>query len=753
MGGSCSRRSVLAGSFLIILPFLLSIGCSENGDPVPLSPAIDLSGVWAGSWTGADPVLGPVSGTWESDLSQQGYRVRSSFRLDGDVDCPDGNLAGSVGVNNIVSGSLNRPPCPGNEWVLTGVSLSERSATGAWTQPGTGAQGTFTGMQIAKPGGPRISFVSPPAGLPGAIVTIAGSGFSSIAADNRLQFNSTPAAAFLSVLTSRLVTTVPAGLATGPLALLTPGGEAFSPFPFSIVVASPLPAQSSSIPLVYFCGPAGIAFNPTGRKAYVACRNNSSVSMINTATKTLFFSPKYLTGPAESLVVHPAGRHLYVTSGYNGITVLDATNLNTIETLPGIAGGGAFQNPQGIAITPDGRTLLFSDNALGGAVTVMDLATKATLAAISDPNAVPLGIAVNPDGAHAYLAFAGTDEIKVLDLATMSVVDSVPSAPHPSGIIVTPDGKKVYVSCTGGDSVSVFTAGVSLASWSTITGFSSPLGIAVSPDGSQVFVANSSNDTVAYIDTATDTVLGSFTTGPGSMPTGIAVSPDGMRAYVSHFSTAFSDVGEIGGPLTLVIMKTGSGSGTVSSLPDGIYCGTTCQARYLLNSVVNLTATAGSGSVFDGWSGSCSGLAASTTVTMNSSMVCFANFRSTYDYSGGGGGGSSSGCFIATAAFGSDMAPEVQTLRDFRDRHLLTNPAGRALVRLYYRFSPPLAGQIREREALRAATRAALLPVIAAVRHPVAGALVILFLGAAACHALRTRRRRMASLRRADEGS
>ncbi len=79
----------------------------------------------------------------------------------------------------------------------------------------------------------------------------------------------------------------------------------------------------------------------------------------------------------------------------------------------------------------------------------------------------------------------------------------------------------------------------------------------------------------------------------------------------------------------------------------------------------------------------------------------------------GGGGGGGSGCFIATAAYGSPLAPQVQLLRDFRDRQLLPYPVGQALVRLYYRLSPPLADIIAGSDTLRAIVRVGLVPILA----------------------------------------
>jgi hypothetical protein len=92
-----------------------------------------------------------------------------------------------------------------------------------------------------------------------------------------------------------------------------------------------------------------------------------------------------------------------------------------------------------------------------------------------------------------------------------------------------------------------------------------------------------------------------------------------------------------------------------------------------------------------------------------------------YAASPGGDAGSSSGggCFIATAAFGSPMAPEVALLRAFRDSWLLTNSPGRTLVEFYYWISPPIAAFISRDENRKQIARIVLTPLIYGAKHPV----------------------------------
>ncbi|MEA1948906.1 MAG: CFI-box-CTERM domain-containing protein [Thermodesulfobacteriota bacterium] len=76
---------------------------------------------------------------------------------------------------------------------------------------------------------------------------------------------------------------------------------------------------------------------------------------------------------------------------------------------------------------------------------------------------------------------------------------------------------------------------------------------------------------------------------------------------------------------------------------------------------------------------------------------------------GVGGGG---GCFIATAAYGSSMVSQVKILCKFRDRVLTRNAAGRAFIKLYYTFSPPIAEFISKHNTLRTLVRFSLLPLV-----------------------------------------
>ena len=75
----------------------------------------------------------------------------------------------------------------------------------------------------------------------------------------------------------------------------------------------------------------------------------------------------------------------------------------------------------------------------------------------------------------------------------------------------------------------------------------------------------------------------------------------------------------------LSVQLAGLGSGTVTSSPAGINCGSTCAASFTSSTSVALTAAPGAGSTFAGWSGDCSGTGM-CQVTMSQARAVTATF-------------------------------------------------------------------------------------------------------------------------------
>lgn len=73
-------------------------------------------------------------------------------------------------------------------------------------------------------------------------------------------------------------------------------------------------------------------------------------------------------------------------------------------------------------------------------------------------------------------------------------------------------------------------------------------------------------------------------------------------------------------------------------------------------------------------------------------------------------------CFIATAAYGSSLAPQLTVFRNFRDNFMIRNMVGKLLVQTYYTVSPPLADFISRHRHLRWITRSLLNRIIEPVK-------------------------------------
>jgi hypothetical protein len=106
--------------------------------------------------------------------------------------------------------------------------------------------------------------------------------------------------------------------------------------------------------------------------------------------------------------------------------------------------------------------------------------------------------------------------------------------------------------------------------------------------------------------------------------------------------------------------KAGSGGGNVDSADRRISCGNKCVAPYAAGSMTTLTAKANSGSTFAGWSGACTGTAATCSVTVIGAKTATATFNTATGGGsggggtvGGGGGGTATGPFALAVSLGN----------------------------------------------------------------------------------------------------
>jgi hypothetical protein len=159
---------------------------------------------------------------------------------------------------------------------------------------------------------------------------------------------------------------------------------------------------------------------------------------------------------------------------------------------------------------------------------------------------------------------------------------------------------------------------------------------------------------------------------------------------------------------TLTISSTMGGS--VTTPGEGTF-------PYGAGTSISLVASPDFGYEFVSWTGG--GIthpdSAATTITMNGDYSIKANFDfeeiTTSDSTGGSSGPLA--CFIATAAYGTNTAEQIDVLREFRDAVLLESAAGSQFVALYYQLSPPIADFIAGNELLRTLVREFLVdPVV-----------------------------------------
>jgi YVTN family beta-propeller protein len=320
--------------------------------------------------------------------------------------------------------------------------------------------------------------------------------------------------------------------------------------------------------------------------ALVANEDSGSVAMIDTATNTVTTTIPIGSGTNPSalpsaIAVTPDGTRAYVTNlNPDNVSVIDTARRTVIAKMPvGVL-------PSGVAVTPDGR-LAYVTNACGagpacsypGTVSVVDTATNQVVGNIQ-VGSFPRGLAITPDGKQVYVANSDSgfpSDVSVItteDNRVVATIDAIVTSPV--GIAITPNGAFAYVTAVFAEtgipqgSILVIDTHIHALVATIPLADRSPEGIAVTPNGAFVYVADSYHGDVLVIDTGSNTITTTISAGPlGSGTTGVAITPDGAFVYVtSRYQDTVTVIDTSTNTITQTIPVAGGPAGiAIASVP------------------------------------------------------------------------------------------------------------------------------------------------------------------------------------------
>jgi PQQ-dependent catabolism-associated beta-propeller protein len=142
----------------------------------------------------------------------------------------------------------------------------------------------------------------------------------------------------------------------------------------------------------------------------------------------------------------------------------------------------------------------------------------------------PRDMQFNRDRTMLYVACGDDDVIDVIDLATLEVVDSIPTGPSPEVFAFSPDETQIYVSNEEDSVMEVIDVATRTVTARVPTG-AEPEGVINSVDGKTVFVTSEVADMVHVVDAATARVTKNIIV--GTRPRRFVVTPDGAELWVT----------------------------------------------------------------------------------------------------------------------------------------------------------------------------------------------------------------------------
>ncbi|MDY7095078.1 MAG: thrombospondin type 3 repeat-containing protein [Acidobacteriota bacterium] len=252
-----------------------------------------------------------------------------------------------------------------------------------------------------------------------------------------------------------------------------------------------------------------------------------------------------------------AGPTAYIASGSNVLGFDAATN-----TVTGTVSGTGIRV---LTVNADGSRVYSTDFS---GISVIDTATNTIIGTVST-GFLPVGIALSPDEAFAYVANNASGTVSVVDTSTLTVVQTFSGVANSSIGGSAADGSIwVGVGSLSGASITVIDTATNTitASFATGHGVNGAADIVFSADGSLAFVANSDN-TVSVLDTGSYAEISS--TAVGSLPYDLDLSPDGAYLAVANLLGNSVSVIDTSTASVVATVPVGTFPRTLAFTPDG----------------------------------------------------------------------------------------------------------------------------------------------------------------------------------------
>jgi YVTN family beta-propeller protein len=267
-----------------------------------------------------------------------------------------------------------------------------------------------------------------------------------------------------------------------------------------VVVNTQTNARVATVPLETTAASTAeaIAASPGLARLYVANQISGTISILDTTTNVLIgsvFVGAQTAGDRMALAVSPDGARLYVLNR-NQILVVATDSASVIATIPLGPTTAGF----GMSMSPDGARLYVADFLFS--LKVVDVASRSVVASVPLPDR-PISIDVTPDGGAVYLAGGGSNAVFVVSTAANALVATIGIGSYAGGVRVTPDGSRVYVVTI--DALRIIDRGSNSVT-GTVTGVLNPRQLDFTPDGTRAYVSVLGGTTV--VNTITGAVTG-----------------------------------------------------------------------------------------------------------------------------------------------------------------------------------------------------------------------------------------------------